>query len=135
MRRCLLGIDIRDGSDLPGPGGRGERNRPTVAASLPLGKVRLGPLRARAHTLTLPREPRAGRNRLRVARYRGRVDWLLLIAPLLAIQLALIIVALRDLFRPERRVRGGAKWIWVLVIVFLELLGPLLYFTVGREEE
>ena len=70
-----------------------------------------------------------------VARYRGRVDWLLLIAPLLAIQLALIIVALRDLFRPERRVRGGAKWIWVLVIVFLELLGPLIYFTVGREDE
>jgi len=70
-----------------------------------------------------------------VARYSGRVDWLLLIAPLLAIQLALIIVSLRDLFRPERRVRGGAKWIWVLVIVFLELLGPLLYFTVGREDE
>lgn len=70
-----------------------------------------------------------------VAGYRGRVDWLLLVAPLLAIQLALIIVALRDLFRPERRVRGGAKWIWVLVIVFLELLGPLLYFTVGREDE
>ncbi|HEX4897974.1 MAG TPA: PLD nuclease N-terminal domain-containing protein [Candidatus Limnocylindrales bacterium] len=63
------------------------------------------------------------------------MDWLLLIAPLLAIQLALIIVALRDLFRPERRVRGGVKWIWVLVIVFLELLGPLLYFTVGREDE
>ena len=63
------------------------------------------------------------------------MDWLLLIAPLLAIQLALIIVALRDLFRPERRVRGGAKCIWVLVIVFLELLGPLIYFTVGREDE
>ena len=106
-----------------------------MAASLPLGKVRLGPLRAGAHPLTLRREPRAGGNRLTVARYRGRVDWLLLIAPLLAIQLALIIVALRDLFRPERRVRGGAKWIWVLVIVFLELLGPLLYFTVGREDE
>ena len=69
------------------------------------------------------------------ARYRGRVDWLLLVATLLAIQLALIIVALRDLFQPDRRVRGGAKWIWVLVIVFLELLGPLLYFTVGREDE
>lgn len=69
------------------------------------------------------------------ARYRGWVDWLLLVAPLLAIQLALIIVALRDLFRPERRVRGGTKWIWALVIVFLELLGPLLYFTVGREDE
>ena len=62
-------------------------------------------------------------------------DVLLLIVPLLAIQIALIILALRDLFRPERRVRGGAKWIWVLVIVFLELLGPLLYFTLGREDE
>lgn len=62
-------------------------------------------------------------------------DILLLILPLVAIQIALIILALRDLIRPERRVRGGNKLVWAAVIVFLELLGPLLYFTVGREDE
>jgi hypothetical protein len=57
-----------------------------------------------------------------------------LIIPLIAIQLVLIAIALRDLLRPERRVRGNSKWVWGIVIVFGELLGPLLYFFVGRED-
>jgi hypothetical protein len=57
-----------------------------------------------------------------------------LLIPLVAIQLALMIVALRDLFRPDRRVKGGDKRIWGVVIVLGQLLGPLLYLTVGREE-
>jgi hypothetical protein len=59
---------------------------------------------------------------------------LALVLPLFAIQLALMFVALRDLTRPERRVRGGNKWLWAAVIVFGELIGPLVYFFVGREE-
>jgi Phospholipase_D-nuclease N-terminal len=58
-----------------------------------------------------------------------------LILPLIAVQLVLIIVALRDLLRAERRVRGGNKWAWAVVIVLGELLGPLLYFLLGRENE
>jgi hypothetical protein len=54
--------------------------------------------------------------------------------PLLALQLVLMAVALYDLTRPERRVRGGNKWVWALVIVVGELLGPLVYFLVGRED-
>jgi hypothetical protein len=57
-----------------------------------------------------------------------------LILPLLLIQLVLVVVALIDLTRPERRVRGGSKVLWVVLIVVLEMLGPLLYFTIGREE-
>lgn len=57
-----------------------------------------------------------------------------LLIPLLAIQLALMIVALRDLIRPERRVKGGDKRLWGVVIVLGQLLGPLLYLFVGREE-
>ena len=55
--------------------------------------------------------------------------------PLLFIQLILIVVALRDLLGPERRVRGGNKWLWAVIIVIGELLGPLLYFALGRENE
>jgi hypothetical protein len=32
-------------------------------------------------------------------------------------------------------VRGGNKAVWVLVIVLLELVGPLVYFVAGRENE
>jgi hypothetical protein len=63
------------------------------------------------------------------------VELLAIILPLIAVQVVLIVVALRDLMRPERRVRGDSKLVWGLVIVVLELLGPLLYFTVGRTNE
>jgi len=58
-----------------------------------------------------------------------------ILLPIITLQVVLIVVALRDLMRPERRVRGNSKLLWGLVIVFLSLLGPLLYFTVGRTNE
>lgn len=54
--------------------------------------------------------------------------------PLIVLQLVLVAVGLYDLTRPERRVKGGSKWVWALVIVFANLLGPLIYFLVGRED-
>jgi hypothetical protein len=58
-----------------------------------------------------------------------------ILLPIIAIQLVLIVLALRDLARPERTVQGGNKWAWVVVIVLLGLLGPVAYFWVGREPE
>ena len=59
---------------------------------------------------------------------------LALLAPIVVIQLGLMIAALYDLEKEERRVRGGSKLVWVLIIVFINLFGPLAYFFVGREE-
>jgi hypothetical protein len=57
-----------------------------------------------------------------------------LVAPIIIIQLGLMIAALIDLERDERRVRGGSKLVWAVVIVFINILGPILYFVAGREE-
>jgi hypothetical protein len=57
-----------------------------------------------------------------------------LLIPIVVIQLGLMIAALVDLERDERRVRGGSKLVWAIVIVFVNILGPLLYFVAGREE-
>ncbi len=57
-----------------------------------------------------------------------------LLAPIVLIQLGLMIAALIDLERSERRVRGGSKLVWVLVIVLVNLIGPMLYFVAGRDE-
>jgi hypothetical protein len=59
---------------------------------------------------------------------------LLLILPLIVQQVVLLIAALIDLTRNERQVRGGNKLIWALIIIFVSLFGPLLYFLIGREE-
>jgi hypothetical protein len=57
-----------------------------------------------------------------------------LVAPILVIQLGLMIAALYDLEKGDRRVRGDSKLVWALVIVFVNVLGPIVYFVAGREE-
>lgn len=59
---------------------------------------------------------------------------LLLIIPILLIQLGLLIWGLYDLTRPERRVKGDSKVLWALVIIFINIIGPIVYFLFGREE-
>jgi hypothetical protein len=57
-----------------------------------------------------------------------------LLAPLVLIQLGLMVAALIDLEREDRRVRGGRKLVWALIIVLVNILGPLAYFLAGRED-
>ena len=59
---------------------------------------------------------------------------LALLAPIVVIQLGLMIVALHDLEQEERHVRGGSKLVWVLVIVFVNVVGPIIYLVGGRED-
>jgi len=57
-----------------------------------------------------------------------------LLIPLVVLQLVLMAAALYDLTRPDRRVRGGSKAVWALIIILGEIFGPLIYFFLGREE-
>jgi hypothetical protein len=60
-------------------------------------------------------------------------QYLPLLIPLIVIQLILMAVALFDLAHREQ-VRGP-KWLWVIVIVVGEMIGPVAYLLVGRKEE
>jgi hypothetical protein len=51
--------------------------------------------------------------------------------PIILLQVALMVVALVDLVRRERT--RGPKWAWALVIVFFNLIGPVVYLLFGRE--
>ncbi len=55
------------------------------------------------------------------------------IIPIVLLQLILMVVALVDLSKRER-VRWLPKWGWALIIILGELLGPIVYFILGREE-
>jgi ABC-2 type transport system ATP-binding protein len=59
---------------------------------------------------------------------------LLLLVPVVVVQVGLIILALRDLTRPGRRVRGESRVMWALIILFVSSFGAILYFLIGREE-
>jgi ABC-2 type transport system ATP-binding protein len=58
----------------------------------------------------------------------------LVIVPLLLIQVGLMGYALYDLFQEDRRVRGDSKIMWAVIIAMVSLIGPLLYFFVGRDD-
>jgi len=53
--------------------------------------------------------------------------------PVLIIQLGLMISALVDLVRREQT--RGPKWVWALVILFVNYIGPIIYFVAGRKDE
>ncbi|WP_318508855.1 PLDc N-terminal domain-containing protein [Bacillus sp. T3] len=55
---------------------------------------------------------------------------LAILLPILIIQLILLVVALVDIIRSEKT--NGPKWIWVLIIIFINIIGPILYFVIGR---
>ncbi|QQE76954.1 PLD nuclease N-terminal domain-containing protein [Alicyclobacillus sp. SO9] len=51
--------------------------------------------------------------------------------PIVFIELILLVIALIDCIRAEST--NGPKWLWVIVIIFVEILGPVLYFVFGRK--
>jgi len=61
------------------------------------------------------------------------VKWIPLLLPLIIIQLGLWIFALIDVAR-KRRTRNLNPIIWVLIICFVNMIGPILYFVLGRSD-
>ncbi len=55
-----------------------------------------------------------------------------LLIPIILIELALFIAALVDIIRRKRT--NGPKWMWVLIL-FIQIIGPIVYFIVGRKDE
>jgi len=56
-----------------------------------------------------------------------------LFIPIFIIQIILLVIAVLDWVK--RPVTRGPKWLWLVIIVFVNILGPILYFVVGRREE
>jgi len=52
--------------------------------------------------------------------------------PVVLIQLGLLVFALTDLIRRERT--KGPKWMWAILIVLVQIIGPVVYLVAGREE-
>lgn len=53
--------------------------------------------------------------------------------PLIVLEIVLMLLALIHLLR-HRQVRHGNFILWLLVICFLQFIGPILYFTFGKED-
>jgi hypothetical protein len=60
-------------------------------------------------------------------------DILPFLIPLLLIQIALMVIAIIDLFRREN-VKSGTRVIWLLVIILINIIGPIIYLVAGRKD-
>ncbi|MDL4841850.1 PLDc N-terminal domain-containing protein [Aquibacillus rhizosphaerae] len=57
---------------------------------------------------------------------------LAIIAPLLIIEAILAIVAIIAWFKTDET--NGPKWLWLLLIIFISIIGPILFFIIGRRQ-
>ncbi|MEN8614079.1 PLD nuclease N-terminal domain-containing protein [Dehalogenimonas sp. THU2] len=61
-------------------------------------------------------------------------DLLPLLIPVIIIELVLLVIALMDLVK-RKRVKGESKVVWALVIIFINLIGPIVYLVWGRHPD
>jgi hypothetical protein len=55
-----------------------------------------------------------------------------LLIPIIILQVGLMVAALIDVIKREKT--KGPKWVWIVVIVLVNLFGPIIYFIAGRDE-
>ncbi|MED2039811.1 PLD nuclease N-terminal domain-containing protein [Bacillus wiedmannii] len=55
-----------------------------------------------------------------------------IILPVIAVGALLVLIAFIDLYR-HRKTRRNVL-VWTLIILFVNILGPILYFVIGRKE-
>jgi hypothetical protein len=62
------------------------------------------------------------------------IQYLPLFIPLFVVQIILEVVALVHVLR-RPRYRFGNKIMWVLIVLLVNIIGPIVYFVFGRGEE
>lgn len=59
---------------------------------------------------------------------------LMAIIPLVIIQLALLVICLADWLK-RKKFKYLDKWIWLIIFLFFNILGPIFYLTIGRDHD
>lgn len=62
------------------------------------------------------------------------MDNLVFILPLFIIEMALAIIALIHVIK-HPNYKFGNKIMWILIVLFIQIIGPVVYFIFGRGEE
>ncbi len=60
------------------------------------------------------------------------MTFLPIILPVIAVGALLVFIAFIDLYR-HRKTRKNVL-VWTLIILFVNILGPILYFVIGRKD-
>lgn len=61
-------------------------------------------------------------------------EFLPILIPLVLLQLVLLVTAIMHLVKNDRLTQQN-KLIWALVIIFVNIIGPIIYLIFGRKED
>lgn len=62
------------------------------------------------------------------------IDYLPFLIPILILELILAITALVHMLK-HPNYRFGNKIFWIIIVLLVQIIGPILYFVFGRGEE
>jgi hypothetical protein len=62
------------------------------------------------------------------------MEFLPFLIPIIMIELILMLTALVHVLK-HKNYRFGNRVIWIIIVVCLQIIGPILYFTIGKGEE
>ena len=62
------------------------------------------------------------------------IEYLPFLIPILIAELALAITALVHVLK-HPHYRFGNKAMWIVIVLLIQIIGPIIYFLVGRGEE
>ena len=57
-----------------------------------------------------------------------------ILLPIVLLEIGLMLYSLRHILLNDK-FRIGNKMMWILIVVFIQIFGPILYFTIGKESE
>lgn len=59
-----------------------------------------------------------------------------ILAPFIIIQFILMVIALFAWFKARQsNMLKGNEWVWLIVIILLNVIGPILFFIFGRRQD
>jgi len=61
-------------------------------------------------------------------------EYLPILIPIIILEIGLMIYSLRHVLKHDRY-KFGSRAMWILIVVFIQIIGPILYLTIGREDE
>lgn len=64
----------------------------------------------------------------------GLIENLPFLIPIIIIELILVITALIHVLK-HPNYRFGNKVLWVVIVLVIQIIGPIVYFTLGRGDE
>jgi hypothetical protein len=61
-------------------------------------------------------------------------QYLPFLIPVAVIQLGLMVAALVHILRHDTY-KAGNRVLWIIIVVIVNIIGPILYFTIGKGDE